>query len=335
MSLQFTHALRLIAKIFFLSLFIGLLFLILNLSIKDQIQIPSDVSIWYMKQVFDGKAPTIKPKILIVGDSVASTGLNPSILGLGETLSLSPWGASPAEMLKILEKYTEDFGAPKCLIIDYSYLPQKYRVNLFWLNFVKNGYFSKTEFDQIIQKSFELKSFLTTNENKLSLELKFFLYSNFGSLMDYDGFRLKPEPRFKKLMEYTLNNNGHTLDIKSIPLQFERQWQQDIRSSPFQPSPFADYYLYLMGQKAKSLGVKLFLIRAPFFPEVINSSSNRSTLIESQDHIYEVFRSTGVEIDYISAWPKLNQSHFFDSWHLNKIGAEVYTQWLKERILCP
>lgn len=116
-----------------------------------------DTQIALMKrQVIDNKL-TVKPRILIAGDSTALTGLHAKMFGRS-AYSLALANGSSIETFFALRDFIKSRPPPDCILLGLSHQWPAYKT-FFWRTFARAGFFSGSDLEEIYRAAHELEAF--------------------------------------------------------------------------------------------------------------------------------------------------------------------------------
>ncbi len=280
-----------------------------------------------IKDNFKNKnSPVINPRseILIVGDSHFANGIDPEVLG--NATNFSGYGESYIHNFYKLKYVIERKNSIKTVIlpIDLYSLNGKRKKN-----FIVNGYWGKyidfIELGKIIGKSIE-----------------FFIYKHFD--LDFFDYRGEYITIFKSIFKNSRNKKvGYINNFKGIKNQYfhknrDRKGEKRARRH-FLGSNWLDHQLLFFLKKiiilCKEKKINLVLIKSP----LTSNYYKYATMMVPEKEYYKITNNMIAEfgnpklIDYHDIFFGKEAWKFYDSEHLNKKGAEIFTNILKNDLI--
>lgn len=295
----------------------------------------------YFRMFFERELPKNMPKIdlIILGDSTARASVNPLEFNSIFAVNLGVNGGTALTAYHVLDRYNQNYGAPKCVlyisqynwkrnyssffskVVFYRYLNWENIENI-WKIGAENGVFPATDYTMLGFYTRVVRNWLYIDELPLNL-------------IQQAYFQPKgPEQRmrFRTAVRYVLYERGFQSYRTQRVLpesQFFNENHVDFLNE-FEAYETEDFYLHQLGELAEKTGTYLFYAFLP----VADGSRASEVLphIEARnDHMKDVLSDakTAVPIPLPLTLPR---KYFHDFSHMNVDGAKYLTDLLAPHI---
>ncbi|MCR5746208.1 MAG: hypothetical protein K6G03_00685 [Lachnospiraceae bacterium] len=277
---------------------------------------------WY-EEFENSKAPYIDADTLIIGDSRAKSSLLPALFH-EDTYNIAIGGATPIEMYYAAENYIEKNGAPKNAVLVFAPYHMCDIDN--WDQTLYFNFLSPGEIFEIYMKALTLNDPVVAKKGRIPemISYRLRLPSKYLSQMYDAGFignRAENEKRFNSIradLGYCEFGSADGDDGET----------REVHHETFDYSELVISYYDKLVSLLESNGVNLIIAQPP-----INEASAEAMHPEFMDGYIEYMKEIAArypDVKVITEVPVYSNSLFGDSIHVNRNGAEVFTEELKK-----
>ena len=279
---------------------------------------------WY-EEFENSKDPYIDADTLIIGDSRAKSSLLPSLLH-EDTYNIAIGGATPIEMYYAVENYIEHNGAPQNAVVVFA--PYHFCDIDNWDQTLYFNFLDASEIGEIYIRA------LGTSDP---------IVASKGRFTDMLSYRLRLPSKYLSQMyesHFIGNKNSNMAKFDSIRADLgycefgsadgDDGETYECRHEVFDYSPLVVYYYERLLNMLKDNGVNVIVAQPP-----INQASSDAMHAAFMDGFTAYMEDVQVrhpEMDVITEVPVYENALFGDSIHVNRRGAEVYTEELKDHM---
>lgn len=289
----------------------------------------------YQSEVIRKKIDVGTPKTLILGDSTAVLGYDASLFKDG--LSLASLGGSPAEGFYSLNRYLAAYPPPECLVLTFSYNIPLYEDETFFPIHVMHGFYGFSELNELYSTGQALGDFPATKGSRAGLLFKAALYRlHLLGVSPWDVQKSLFSPEALKLNEVSaerLREQRGSFTRKRLQEGDFITPRQDYLNFRFFPSDFHDEYLSRIIRLAQSLRIRTYFVLAPVFEQALGPSARRF-LNAYQRHLMRIMAQHSIPRFFFKPRPLFPEAWFRNATHLNRRGAEEFTDQTRDFIDC-
>ena len=268
-------------------------------------------------------SPYIDADTLIIGDSRAKSSVLPALLH-EDTYNIAIGGATPIEMYYAVENYIEHNGAPKNAVVVFA--PYHFCDIDNWDQTLYFNFLSAEEILEIYMKARESSDPIVAKK---------------GRIPDMISYRLRlPSKYLAQMYEAKFVGNKEANRAKFDSIRADLGYCEfgsadgddgetyEVHHETFDYSPLVVYYYEKLIAMLHDGGVKVIIAQPP-----INQASADALHQEFADGFSEYMQDVAFrypDMEVISEIPVYDNQLFGDSIHVNRHGAEVYTEELKK-----
>lgn len=264
-------------------------------------------------------------ELIILGDSRAKSGILADRFSC-KAYNLSLGGTSPIEMYFSLSKYLESGNKPKKAILAFA--PQHYyRNDCFWERTVYFHYLSLSEISQVLHEAKEYKNYQIYTENCNGNALQYLLYmpAKYGTALINSGFAGRYNTNIE-IYEYVNADLGYKEYGKA---EYSDEINFEASEKTFFYDRLTDSYLRKIIDLCQDNNIELIIEQIP-----MNESSYNVISASYKKNYEDYMKSLSIDYPNIIIQPYITylpNRYFGDSSHLNRLGAEVYTDYLANK----
>jgi len=264
------------------------------------------------------------PSTLIIGDSRAKSSIIPAKLSdKGDIYNIAIGGATPIEMYYASKNYIKKHEAPEKVYIIFA--PYHLCDIDNWDQMLYNNYLSVSEISGVYEKALEYKDPVILKKGWITDSLSFRLrLPNKYLAQMYDarfvGFKSRNEEMFDRIRsEYGYcefgsdpGNDGESYEVHHLD---------------FDSSGIVLYYYEKLIELLVKNNVEVEILQAP-----LNETSSKEIheeFVKGYVSYMEELEGKYENITVMKDIPAYDNKYFGDNNHLNRSGAEKYTDWLK------
>ncbi len=267
-----------------------------------------------------------RPKTLIIGDSRAKSSIIPQMLTDDKDIyNIAIGGATPIEMYFAAKNYIKNNGAPEKALIIFA--PYHLCDIDNWDQLLYNNYLSVSEISQVYEKALEYRDPVIIKKGWItdSLSYRLRLPNKYLAQM-YDarftGNRAENEEMFERIRA----DLGYCEFGKDPGNDGENY---EVHHEDFDSSLIVLYYYDRLLKLLADENVEVEILQAP-----INETSAQNIheeFVRGYTSYMEELEKRYENLTVMKEIPAYDNKYFGDNNHLNRSGAEKYTDWLKEK----
>ena len=264
---------------------------------------------------------------LIIGDSRAKSSIIPKQLKPdGDIYNIGIGGATSIEMYYAAGNYIKSYGAPKEALIIFA--PYHLCDIDNWDQTLFNNYLTVGEISQVYKEAYRYKDEEILRKGYLTEELSFRLRlpTKYIAQM-YDarltGFFSRNKERYGSVSD-ELGYCEFGKDPGNDGVNYE------VHHEYFDSSPLVLHYYDKLLKLLTENGVKVKILQAP-----INEASSKAihtAFVNGYEEFLSEIKEKYKDIYIMKELPVYENGYFGDNNHLNRSGAEKYTDWLKNML---
>lgn len=258
--------------------------------------------------------------VLILGDSVANTAYDPTVLS-ETTANISLGGTTPVESYYIMKSWLENNKAPSDVFISFMDLHLE-KSDCFWVRTMHSHRFSPKENAEILQNARNYKEDTVFTDHALMDYISYELYlpNKYITSISNAGINQRYSDNMDAY-ESVVNSRGRYLISDSVYTPAD-----GIEYSEFTVSDLFDYYYRQLINMCISNNIRVHLVKLP----LPSNSSFTDTYRDQLNSYYTDFINDYPETDFKWYDNDHDPSLFCDDCHMNTAGALYFDLELKE-----